>query len=1053
MFLTELICDLMGRVNGAVTVLDDNGNPFTSFDLIEVGKFASNCKDPWLDLVTDQGEAVGMFVPGNPAGLLTEPTVALSDGAVFLYDGGPYACDKQDFHYVPLKDLLAKIEEAGSIDDLYWYLPEEIDLTSEATTRSITLMTGRSRNEGQGRWKPISSTFAQFSEALKDHKEGPKDGPCFLQGEAAGGNRKAVAMIANHILGVDLDSGAPLSQVMQTIQDHGLHAIIYTTHSHLKDTSVIKRDDFWKKMDTTGADPDELREYLIQYKGVLPAIVADLEVLDDAHHSEEGVVILVKHKKMPKFRAVFPLKEPFVFAKRGGSQKDAISEWKERYAGFCQKLGLFFDEKCVDPARLFYLPRHPKNSTIHGSWEIVGEALDLDAHDRVKISRRRKNQRGTSASNAFTAASGGQDDSDDEADRYVFNGFNLRGWAKKYATKFEIETMLQDVVGGDFIREDRGNKPGVHVECPFEAEHSSFGGMGTFVINSSDNFDEGYEGGFTFNCVHDACSGRDRLDFLKELLEQELITVEDLKNPDYMMDVEEEEDEEEEESTYGHQPARKVKDTRQSEEDWEEEHDDLVSDDDFGDDEDSMLKAFNKRYAVIRTSGGVRILVEPRTAEDDVAFESQHDVGLYEKNRIVWVQEGKQTKKLEAFKLWLEWEKRRTYRSVVFAPGKKMPRDVYNLFRGWAFKPVKTTWKDVMENHDTPVEGDWSMLRGHIYENICEKNDTYFEWFMTWLAQIFQRPDMKPGSTVVITGEKGTGKSTLFDYINQLLGRCGITVSQRKQIVGQFNGHLATTLLMVCEEAFWAADPQAEGVLKDMITNKSVLIEKKGYDPIQSQNYTRLALISNNEWVVPATLKDERRFFVLRCGSQRRGDIRFFEDMREQMEHKGGLEAMLYDLLHWEPYQGTFGILFTPPATPYLQQQQIESLSGVQKFMLELAKSGIYETHDDRVAPIELSEEQETRIYAVDMRAAVEDYVRFRFASDKAKTSYDDIAAVVLDWFGAREVRLQIDGQVNKKRTFIFPPLAEVRAALKERKGLDIEAMSEEAVKAIRLRA
>lgn len=1055
MFISELICDLMGRVNGAVTVLDDNGTAFTHTDLIKVGEFASACDDPWLDLVTDQGEMIGRYVPGDHTKLRVEPSVPLQDGAVYLFDGDPVPGGKQGVHYVSLNDLLETIERQGSIDDLLWYLPEDVSLATEATLSKITLMTGRNRNTGQGKWKPINSTFGDFTAVLHDHQEGPKDGPCFLQGESAGGSRKAVAMVANYIIGVDLDSGAPLSDVMDTIQQHGLHAIIYTTHSHLKDTSVIKRDDFWKKMDTTGADPADLRDYLIEYKGVLPEIVSELEVIDDAQHSEEGVVILVRHKPMPKFRAVFPLKDNFVFAKRGGSQKDAIAEWKERYAGFCTKLGLFFDEKCVDPSRLFYLPRHPKKSAGHGTWEIIGDAVDLEAFDRVKLSRRRKNQRGAGGDNAFSAASGGYADEEDEKDRYIYNGFNLRGWAKKNAQKFEIETMVQDAIGGDFIREDRGNKPGVHVECPFEAEHSSFGGMGTFVVNASDNYDEGYDSGFSFTCVHDACSGRDRLDFVRELLDQEVITVDDLKNREYLMDIEEDEDEEEEteESDYGHQPKRKVKDTRKSEEQLEEEHDDLVNDDDFGEDEDTMLKAFNKRYAVIRTSGGVRILVEPQTPEDDVSFETQNDVGLYEKNRIVWVQEGKSTKKLEAFKLWLEWEKRRTYRSVVFAPGKKMHKDVYNLFRGWAFEPTPTTWENVLDNHDKPVAGDWSMLRGHIYQNICESNDEYFEWFMTWFAQIFQKPGMKPGSTVVVTGDKGTGKSTLFDYVNQLLGRCGITVSQRKQIVGQFNGHLATTLLMVCEEAFWAADPQAEGVLKDMITNKSVLIEKKGYDPIQSQNYTRLALISNNEWVVPATLKDERRFFVLRCGSQRRGDIQFFENMRNQMEHKGGLEAMLYDLLHWEPYQGTFGILFTPPATPYLQQQQIETLSGVQKFMLELVKSGIYETHDDRVAPIELFDDRETNIYAVDMRAAVEDYVRFRFASDKAKTSYDDIAAVVLDWFGAREVKLQIDGQVNKKRTFIFPPLSEVRHALKERKGLDISAMSEEAVKAIRLRS
>ena len=1058
MHLTELICDLFANTTGAVSVLNDDGEIFSSNDLIKVGQYASKCDDPWIDLVTDKGEAIGMFVAGKADALINEPTVALEDGAVYLLDGDPITCDKQDFHWLPLVDLKEAIDKAGSIDDIPWYDFDDLDVTTKAATRAITLMTGRNRSEYQGKWKPVASTFGQFTSALRDHQAGKKDGPCFLQGEAAGGTRKAVAMVANEILGVDLDSGAPLEEVMHTIQKHGLEAVIYTTHSHMKDTSVIKRDHFMKKMDATEADPDLIRDYLIEWKGILPAIVENIEVLDDAHHSEEGIVILVKHKPMPKFRAVFPLKESFVFAKRGGTQKDAIAEWKERYAGFCTELGLFFDEKCVDPARLFYLPRHPKGDTKHGSWLIVGDPLDLDDYDRVKISRRRKNQRGTDAANAFTDASGGESASDDEdRDRYSYDGKSLLSWAKKYAHKFEIEVMLDECIGGDFIREDRGGKPGVHVECPFEAEHSSFGGMGTFVVSASDNIEEGYDSGFTFTCVHDACSGRDRLDFLRELLEQEVITWEDLSNPEFMIELEEEEEDDQPESKFGHQPARQKRHTQLSDEAREAEHDQQVADDDFGDDEVSMLKAFNRRYAVIRTAGGVRILVEPRTPDEDVLFETQNDVSLFEKTRVLFIEQknkqgGTSVQKVQAFSRWLEWDQRRTYRAVVFAPGRKTPKDVYNLFRGWPYDPVETTWKEPMENHDKPVQGDWSMLRGHLYQNICENNDEWFDWFMTWMAQLFQRPDSKPGSTVVITGDKGTGKSTLFDFLNQLLGRCGITVSQRKQIVGQFNGHLATCLLMVCEEAFWAADPQAEGVLKDMITNKSVLIEKKGYDPIQSQNYTRLALISNNDWVVPASLKDERRFFVIRCGNQRRGDIQFWEDVRTQMEKKGGLEAMLYDLMNWEPHGGTFGVLFTPPHTPYLQQQQVETLSGLQKFMLELVKSGVYEPTDERFEPIELSTDSETKVFAITVRGAIEDYMRFKFQSDRAKASYDDIASVVTDWFGAREMLVQMDGQTNKKRCFIFPPLAEVRETLKERKGLDIDAMPEETIKAIRIR-
>lgn len=1053
-----LLADLFGAAKGAVSIIDAAGNVLEMEDLTKLGEAAADCEDPWVDLVTSEGDAIGYFLPGDPKAVTPKPSLVVEGGMIFLIDGEPIIDRKQGISTVPL-DMLA------DPDKLRWYEAAKLDVKTTGSVREITLGQGRRRDEAQGKWKSISSTFGAFSDFLQDHKEGSKDGPCFLQGETAGGARKAAAMIKNDILGVDLDSGAPLQDVMDSITKAGLEAIIYTTHSHLKDTSVIKRDHFFKWSGELTATPETIAEYLMQVKGILPAIVSNVEILDDAHHTEEGVVILVKHEPMPKFRAVFPLDKSFIFSKRGGTQQDAILEWKERYAGFCTKLGMFFDEKCVDPARLFYFPRHPKGDKSFGSWHIAGRPLTIEDYDRVKMKRGKDGKRRAVAQNAFTAASGGEDEEDDR-NRYITeDGFNLRGWASKHAARFEIETMLEDVVGGDFMREPRtSGKSGIHVECPFEAEHTNLGGGGTYVVNASDNMDDGFDGGFTFHCVHAACTGRDRLDMLKGLLDEGIIEKKHLTDKQYMIALEgddEDDDDGDGEEEAETAPRKTRKPAGQKAADADEDGG-AGSEDDFGDDEDSMLRAFNRRYAVIRTSGGVKILVEPRAPDDDVVFESQNDVSLYEKNKVVWLQgsrKGEGAKKMEAFKLWLEWEKRRTFTKVVFAPGKKLGRDIYNLFRGWPFDPEKGHWsmegqsyEAILDNAYDPVEGDWSMLRGHIFENICESDDELFGWFMTWLAHLFQHPDQKPGSTVVITGKKGTGKSTLFDYINKLLGKHGITVSQRKQIVGQFNGHLATTLLMVCEEAFWAADPQAEGVLKDMITNKSMLIEKKGYDPIQSSNYTRLALISNNEWVVPASLKDERRFFVLRCSDARQGDLAFFGAMRKQMEELGGLEAMMNDLMEWKPVNGSFATLYTPPVTAHLQQQQVESLSGVQKFMLELVKSGIYETHDDKVPPIELNSDRETTVYAVDMRAAVEDYVRFRFASDKAKTSYDDISAVVIDWFGAREVKLKAEGQQNKKRTFIFPPLAETRAKLKETKGLDIDAMSEEDVRALKVR-
>jgi hypothetical protein len=1065
---SKVLFDLFERTGGDVTVSDIDGTIFTSDDLGAVADAAMSMLDPYVDLVTSTGEAIGIFAPGDPKAVVGDITPSIQvgegDGMIFMLDGDPITGQKLGQHLAPLNEIVDRYEV-----DLPFYLPADLDVKTAASALPITLMRGRRRDESQGKWKEIESTFDAFADVLLAHSEGEKDGPCFLQGQSADGQRKSAAQIANYILGVDLDSGAPLADVMTTIQQAGLEAIIYTTHSHLKDTSVIKRDHFLKKMGASDADPDLIRQYLIDYKGMLPQIVAELEIIDDAKHTGEGVVILVQHNPVPKFRAVFPLGEPFIFAKRGGSQQDAILEWKERYAGFCTKLGFFFDEKCVDPARLFYFPRHAVGDSRFNTLRIIGKPLDLDDYDRIKMSRRSRRPAGPA--NAFTDAAGGAGgDADDDADRYVTKaGFNLRGWAMRYAKKFEVQTMLEDVIGGDFIREPRqSGKSGTHVECPFEAEHTNLGGGGTYVVNASDNFDDGFDGGFTFHCVHNACAGRDRLDFLKELIDEEMISVDDLTAKEYLLELEEDVDPETPPAARPKRdgadakPAARGKDRTERdrgrvdgrESDRGEVEAPEVDEEQF-DDEDSVITYFNRWYAVCRGAGGVRILVEPRHADDDVTFETQNDVALFERNKVMWVggnKDGTGAKKIEAFKFWVESPRRRTYDSVVFKPGERVDRYTYNLFRGFPIRPVETTWVNILDNKDEPVAGDWSMLRGHIYENICESNPRYFNWLMTWLAMLVQEPDNKPGSTVVITGDKGTGKSTVFDYINQLLGRHGITVSQRKQIVGQFNSHIATALLMVCEEAFWAADPQAEGVLKDLITNKSVLIEKKGRDPIQSSNYTRLALISNSEWVVPATLKDERRFFVLRCATTRRSDLKFFGAIREQMEDKGGLEALMYDLLHWEPVEGTFASLYMPPKTSHLQQQQVESLSGIQKFMLELIRSGIYETHDDRVQAIELNSDKETMVQAVDMRAAVEDYVRLRFASDKAKTSYDDISAVVRDWFGAREVKMQFDGGTNKKRMFIFPPLDEARKTLMEKKGLNIEVMTEEYVKAIPLR-
>ncbi len=75
-----------------------------------------------------------------------------------------------------------------------------------------------------------------------------------------------------------------------------------------------------------------------------------------------------------------------------------------------------------------------------------------------------------------------------------------------------IESFCQDK-----IRVSGGEKAGtVHLECPFEHEHSTTGGTATMAMNPDEN-ENGY---WTIFCRHDSCNGRHKLEFLKTMLDE-----------------------------------------------------------------------------------------------------------------------------------------------------------------------------------------------------------------------------------------------------------------------------------------------------------------------------------------------------------------------------------------------------------------------------------------------------------------------------------------------------------------------------------------------------
>jgi len=350
-----------------------------------------------------------------------------------------------------------------------------------------------------------------------------------------------------------------------------------------------------------------------------------------------------------------------------------------------------------------------------------------------------------------------------------------------------------------------------------------------------------------------------------------------------------------------------------------------------GDDEgtsdalEAALKEFNREFAVTAIGGQTKVIEEPdRPGELPNIYSESAFKTLY-LTRQVYVVDGDGGKKLTpVVNKWIRWPHRRTYsKGLIFEPDSDDDR-AYNLWRGF---PVE------------PAEGDWSLLREHIRENICQGNEEHYQWLMTWLAHPIQVPGTKTGSAVVLRGRRGTGKSKIFDWFQRLFGVHAVKASRPRDVLGQFNAHHAGKLLMVAEEAVWAGELKAQGVLKDMITSETQLVEMKGVDPVQTSNYMRLAFISNERHVVPASLGDERRFFVLDVGEGRMKDHDFFAAVDDQMS-KGGLEAMMFDLQRWRPPEDDWNILRNPPRTRGLIDQGERSADPLEAFFLDIVKDG-----------------------------------------------------------------------------------------------------------------
>ena len=413
----------------------------------------------------------------------------------------------------------------------------------------------------------------------------------------------------------------------------------------------------------------------------------------------------------------------------------------------------------------------------------------------------------------------------------------------------------------------------------------------------------------------------------------------------------------------------------------------------------------NQRYAVVQEAGKTLVLIETHDEILDRRLILRSTFGdikaFYSNRRVLIPGEDDKIRREELGAFWLKHAARREYTGVTFAPNRETP-GLFNLWQGFGVKPVR---------------GTWSLMDAHIANVISAGNADLRRWLMAWMADAVQHPERPAEIAVVLRGPRGAGKGVFARSFGRLFSPHFVHVSNPRHLLGNFNAHLQDAIVVLADEVFLAGDRQAEGVLKMIITEPIIPIERKHRDVVSARNVIHLLIASNADWIIPAG-HDERRFAVLDVSATHAQDHQYFAALAYELEH-GGLQAMLYDLLHHQ-YDVN---LRQPPMTTALFEQKLHSLEPFVRWWYDKLMSGcllpsVYPTAE---WPTAISREDLQRDYRAGMK---------EIGSTKDRGTETELGMKLQDLLPRgfpREVRRTMPGSSARVRFYGLPDLATCR--------------------------
>ena len=207
-------------------------------------------------------------------------------------------------------------------------------------------------------------------------------------------------------------------------------------------------------------------------------------------------------------------------------------------------------------------------------------------------------------------------------------------------------------------------------------------------------------------------------------------------------------------------------------------------------------------------------------------------------------------------KLWQQHPKHKVFTETVFNPRpvgdpKGPGPHQLNLWSG--FDITRESVNDLKFRH-------WQALTplfNHIRYSWCDTDEQFF-YLINWMANLIQRPWDKQGTSIMVKGPPGSGKSMIWLLLCRIIGEAhSAHIQDMNDVLGDFNAPLTNKIFVFMDEVKITDDKMMD-LFKNLVTGSTARCHKKFADAKYEDSHLHIATSTNRDEFLKVEEKDRR---------------------------------------------------------------------------------------------------------------------------------------------------------------------------------------------------